>query len=56
MDSPTDPKTPIPDMEIEEGAPPLFSTWGRLYGTVVGYLALLIFLFYLFTIAFRVSQ
>ncbi|HWP84060.1 MAG TPA: hypothetical protein VNN17_02630 [Terriglobia bacterium] len=40
-------------LEVEEGSPPLFSTWGRLYAAVIGFLGLLILLFYLFTQAYR---
>ncbi len=33
--------------------PPIFRTWPRLYGAVLGYLAALIALFYLFTRIFE---
>ncbi|MBI3933786.1 MAG: hypothetical protein HY316_03785 [Acidobacteria bacterium] len=42
--------------DVEEGLPPVFSTWGRLYAAVIGFLALLIFLFYLFTKAYQFPQ
>lgn len=38
--------------ETEE-PPPLFGTWRRLYAAVLGFLALLIALFYLFMRAFE---
>ena len=38
--------------EPEEPAP-LFGSWGRLYAAVVAYLALLIALFYSFTVTFH---
>ena len=37
----------------DEGRPPFFSTWRRLYTAVGIYLVGLIILFYLFTRAFR---
>ncbi len=37
----------------EEEPPPILGTWPRLYGAVLGILALLIVLFYLFGRAFR---
>ena len=39
--------------DIEEGSPPVFATWSRLYATVIGFLAFLIILFYLFTKAYQ---
>ena len=35
--------------EVEEGKPPFFSSWSRMYWFVMGVLAVLILLFYLFT-------
>jgi hypothetical protein len=46
----------IPDTEepdVEEGSPPLFATWGRLYAAVIAFLAFCIILFYLFTKAYQ---
>jgi hypothetical protein len=43
----------IEEREVEEGSPPLFATWGRLYAAVVGFLAFLIVVFYLFTKAYQ---
>lgn len=37
----------------DEGRPPFFSTWGKLYTAIAAYLVTLIVLFYLFTRAFR---
>ena len=39
--------------EVEEGSPPLLSTWNRLYAAVIGFLAFLIVVFYLFTVAYQ---
>jgi hypothetical protein len=36
-----------------EQPPPFFETWNKLYGFVLGVLAALILLFYLFSITFR---
>jgi len=41
------------DQDVEEGSPPLFATWNRLYAVVIGFLAILIIAFYLFTIAYQ---
>ena len=38
---------------LEEENPPFFSTWRRLYIAVLGYLCILILLFYAFTRAFH---
>ncbi len=38
---------------LEDEKPPFFSTWRRLYIAVLGYLCVLIFLFYAFTQAFN---
>ena len=38
--------------EHDDEQAPVFGTWGRLYAAVVGYLVLLIFLFYAFTVTF----
>jgi hypothetical protein len=37
---------------VKDEPPPFLKTWGRVYGAVIGYLALLIFVFYLFEKAF----
>jgi hypothetical protein len=37
------------ERDVEEGSPPLFSTWNRIYAFVAGFLFFLIFIFYLFT-------
>ncbi len=37
----------------EDEKPPLFATWRRLYLAVIGYLCLLILLFYTFTRAYQ---
>jgi hypothetical protein len=42
-------KTPHP---IEDEPPPLLGTWRRIYLLVLGYLALLILAFYIFTRVF----
>ena len=44
MNPPMEPKPEPPDEK-----PPLFSTWPRLYGAILSYVALVIFLFYVFT-------
>ena len=41
------------NQNLEDEKPPLFSTWRRLYLAVLGYLCVLIFLFYAFTQAFN---
>ena len=41
------------EREVEEGSPPLFATWSRLYALVIGFLAFLIVLFHLFTKAYQ---
>lgn len=41
------------DPQANGDRPPLFRTWKRLYFAVVGYLFLLILLFYAFTRAFQ---
>ena len=41
------------DQDVEEGSPPLFATWNRLYAAVIAFLAFLILVFYLFTIAYQ---
>lgn len=37
---------------MKDEPPPFLKTWRRVYGAVIGYLALLIFAFYLFERAF----
>jgi len=44
------------ERELNQDTPPLFATWNRLYATIIGFLALLIFLFYLFTKAYQFPQ
>jgi hypothetical protein len=41
------------DRDVEEDSPPLFATWNRIYALVIGFLAFLIFIFYLFTKAYQ---
>ncbi len=41
------------NQNLEEEKPPLFRTWRRLYLAVLGYLCVLIILFYAFTQAFN---
>jgi hypothetical protein len=43
----------IAEQDVEEGSPPLFATWNRLYAVVIAFLALLIVIFYLFTAAYQ---
>jgi len=38
--------------EMPDGPPPLLGTWPRVYAAVAGYVAILIFLFWLFTRAY----
>lgn len=44
------------ERELNQDTPPLFATWNRLYATVIGFLALLIVLFHLFTKAYQFPQ
>ncbi|MSO20775.1 MAG: hypothetical protein EXQ56_10005 [Acidobacteria bacterium] len=47
---------PVSEPVREEDEPPPFcGTWPRLYAAIVGYLATLITLFYLFTRAYRIT-
>jgi len=48
------PDEPLKD--VEEGEPPVFATWGPVYAVVIGFLAVLIVLFYVFTEAYRFPQ
>ncbi len=41
------------ERDVEEGSPPLLSTWNRIYAVVIGFLAFLIIIFYLFTKAYQ---
>lgn len=41
------------NQNLEEEKPPFFRTWRRLYLAVLGYLCVLIFLFYAFTQIFN---
>ncbi len=36
-------------VEKEVGPPPVFKTWNRLYGFILGFFAFLVILLYLFT-------
>jgi len=38
---------------MEEEPPPFLRSWGRVYTAVILYCALLIFVLYLFTVAFQ---
>ena len=38
--------------EPEEERAPVFGSWSRLYAALIGYMALLILLFYWFTVTF----
>ena len=42
-----------PEHKVEEGSPPVFASWNRLYAVVIGFLAIIIIAFYLFTIAYQ---
>jgi hypothetical protein len=44
---------PTEKTEDDRDRPPFFSSWNRLYAVVLLNLALQIFLFYLFTVAFQ---
>jgi hypothetical protein len=44
---------PTKENEDEQGRPPFFSSWGRLYAVVLLNLAFQILLFYIFTRAFK---
>ena len=39
--------------DVPDSPPPFLGSWRRVYAAVAGYLAALIFLFYLFTRAYR---
>lgn len=41
------------EREIVDEAPPFLRTWANVYRFVVGYLAIVITLFYIFTAAYR---
>jgi hypothetical protein len=41
-----------PPHQADDPPPPLLGTWRKMYATVLVYLAILIFVFYLFTRAF----
>ena len=41
--------------DLQGDRPPFLRTWGQLYAAIVGYLFLLIGLFYAFTRAYQVS-
>jgi hypothetical protein len=43
---------PPPRRVVVEEPPPFLGTWARVYAAILCYLALLIFLFYLFSRAF----
>ena len=40
----------------DEGRPPIFSTWGRLYAAVILYLAAFVAALYVFTAYFQILQ
>jgi len=42
-------RDPQIDREIEDEAPPFLRTWPKVYRFALGYLAVVIFLFWLFT-------
>lgn len=39
--------------EAEDDLPPIFNSWNKSYTFVLGFFAILVFLFYLFTKAFE---
>ena len=45
-------RAPGPFSNVNEEPPPIFGAWRRLYCAIVAYLALLITLFYLFSVSF----
>ena len=46
----------VPGTPSDEGPPPIFSSWGRLYGAVILYLAAFIMVLYFFTTYFQILQ
>jgi hypothetical protein len=44
---------PVQEEEDTDGLPPMFKTWKQLYITLIGYLFVLIMIFYWFTLAFK---
>lgn len=50
------PEPPAPSPPGGEDPPPFCRTWPRLYAAVAAYLATLILLFYLFTVAYRFPE
>jgi hypothetical protein len=46
----------LEEQPVAEEKPPLFANWPRLYAAVAAYLAVLIFLFYIFTVAYQNPQ
>jgi len=44
---------PEKEKQIVQDQPPVFRTWGGVYGVVLGFLAFLILLFYLVTRHYR---
>jgi hypothetical protein len=43
----------LPERDVEEGSPPVFATWNRIYAVIIGFLAFLIIVFYIFTISYQ---
>ena len=41
--------------DLHDDRPPFLDTWGQLYAAIVGYLFVLIGLFYAFTRAYQIS-
>ncbi len=47
------PLDPEKEKQIVQDRPPFFRTWAGVYGIVLGFLALLVLLFHLFTRSYR---
>ena len=41
--------------DLHDDRPPFLDTWGQLYAAIVGYLFVLVGLFYAFTRAYQIS-
>ena len=54
MSLPIESRPELPPEPPDE-KPPLFSTWPRLYGAILSYVALVILLFYVFTQYYRLT-
>lgn len=52
-DWPPEPDPPEETRTVIDEPPPFLGTWPRVYATVLIYLAVLIAIFYWFTVAFR---